>query len=63
MNEALAIASFNLIAKVGLNTAILIMEGMEKAATQQDVIAALKAARDKSYDDYISEAKARLAGG
>ena len=52
MSEALQIAVFNLISNVGINTAITIMENMRSAKTIDEAIAALKAAREKTWEDF-----------
>jgi hypothetical protein len=54
------IALINLIAKVGLDAAIIITEQLAKATTPQEAVAALKAARDKTAEQYLVEAKSSL---
>lgn len=51
----LQIALMNLIAKVGLDTAILIAESLSKAETLDDAIAALKTSAQKTWKDYKTE--------
>lgn len=52
------LALINLIAKVGLDAAIIITEKLASATTPQEAVAALKAARDKTAEQYLAEAKA-----
>lgn len=56
----LQIALTNLIAKVGLDAAIIITDKLSKATTTAEAVAALKEARDKSAEQYMAEAKAAL---
>ena len=53
----LQLALINLIAKVGLDAAIAITENLARAATPEQALAALKAARDKTAEQYLAEAK------
>lgn len=61
MSETLAIALINLVAKVGLDAAIAITEGLKKSATLDDAIAALRAAKTKTAQDYLDEASRAVA--
>jgi hypothetical protein len=55
------LALIQLIAKVGLDAALVILQAINKpAATIDDAIAALEAARAKTSADYLAEAKAAL---
>lgn len=54
------IALINLIAKVGLDAAIIITEKLASATTAQEAVAALKEARDKTAQQYLAEAKSKL---
>jgi hypothetical protein len=56
--NALTIPLIQLIAKVGLDAAIAIVDGLEKSASLADAIAALKAAQAKTAADYLAQAKA-----
>ena len=55
--NALQLALINLIAKVGLDAAIIITEKLAGATTAQEAVAALKQARDKTAEQYLAEAK------
>lgn len=57
MIDPFFIALLNLVAKVGIDAAIAILES--KAATIDDAIAALKRAKEKSLQAYIDEDAAR----
>lgn len=56
MNEQMQAAIIALVAKVGLNVAIAILENISKATTIDEAIAALKASAAKTWDDYKKEA-------
>ena len=51
MSPELQIAVFNLIAKVGLDSAVAIMQGMKNAATIDDAIKALQDAQTVGWSD------------
>lgn len=57
MNNPMQLALIQLIAKVGLDAGIAIIEGLQKSATLTDAIAALRAAQAKTAADYLAEAK------
>lgn len=57
MNQT-QIALMNLIAKVGLDSAIIITEKLATVTTAQEAVAALKQARDKTAEQYLAEARA-----
>ena len=57
MSDALIIALINLIATVGLDAAISIINGLKSAATLDDAIQALKDTQAKTAQDYLDEAK------
>lgn len=46
------LAFINLIIKLGFDTATIVWDNINKAATVDDAIAALKASRGKTWDDY-----------
>lgn len=50
------VALVNLIAKVGLDAAIAIVENINKAATIDDAIAALQETQKKTWEDYKAQA-------
>ncbi len=58
MNDQMQAAIIALVAKVGLNLAINILEGIGKATTIDEAITALKASAAKTWDDYKAEAGA-----
>lgn len=60
MSEALQLAIIRLIAKVGIDAALAIVEGLKSSATLEDAIAALKAAKDKTAQQYLDEARAAV---
>jgi hypothetical protein len=51
MSPELQIAVFNLIAKVGLDSAVAIMQGMKNAATIDDAIKACQDAQKAGWSD------------
>lgn len=51
MSPELQIAVFNLIAKVGIDSAIVIMQSMKNAATIDDAIKACQGAQAGSWSD------------
>ena len=51
MSPELQIAVFNMIAKVGLDSAVAIMQGMKNAATIDDAIKALQDAQKVGWSD------------
>lgn len=51
MTPELQIAVFNLIAKVGLDTAVIIMQNVKNAATIDDAIKALQDAQKYTWAD------------
>ncbi len=57
------IALINLIAKVGLDTAIVIVEEIGSPTSNEEAVAALKRARDKSAEQYLADAKAAAGKG
>lgn len=60
MSESMLIAIFNLIAKVGFDAAIAIMDGLKNVKNIDDAITALHLARSKTWEDYKAEAAANL---
>jgi len=59
MTEALTIAYINLIAKLGLDLAITVIEALSTSSTNDEAIAALRKASTKTAADYLAEAQAR----
>lgn len=57
MNPDLIIAIINLVTKVGFDAAIAVIDGLKNAATLEDAIAALQASKNKTWADYVAEAK------
>lgn len=55
------IAIINLITKIGLDAAIVVMEQLGTATTKEEAVAALKRARDKTAEQYLAEAAAKAA--
>jgi hypothetical protein len=53
-NMASIVAS--LVAKVGIDAAIIILTNLAKVVTIDDAIAALEASRGKTWEDYKKEA-------
>ena len=51
MSPELQIAVFNMIAKVGLDSAVAIMQGMKNATTIDDAIKALQDAQKIGWSD------------
>lgn len=60
MNPSLLIAIINLVSKVGLDAAAYILDGLKNAKTIDEAIAALEASKNKSWADYVAEAKSNL---
>jgi len=61
MSEALIIAIISLVTKVGFGAASVLLQRLGKPhATLQDAIDALNEAANKSAEDYLKEAKARM---
>lgn len=56
MSPDLLVAIINLIARVGIDAAIYIMDGLKSANTIDEAIAALNTSRQKTWDDYKREA-------
>lgn len=56
MNNEMQMLIISLVAKVGIQAAIDILEKIGKAATIDDAIIALKSSAAKSWDDYKKEA-------
>lgn len=56
MNQQIQAAIIALVAKVGLNLAINILEGLGKATTIDEAIGALRKSSEKTWDDYKAEA-------
>jgi len=46
----------SLVAKVGLDAAIIILSNINSVTTIDDAITALKASRSKTWTDYVKEA-------
>lgn len=61
MNTQLLIAIINLVSEVGLSVAVTILQGLGKAATLDDAIAALQASLQKTAADYLKEAQDAVA--
>lgn len=58
MSEAVIIAIINLVAKVGLDTAVYVLNGLKSATTIDEAIAALEASKGKTWEDYKKAAAA-----
>jgi hypothetical protein len=56
MSEALQLALINLIVRVGLEKAIEIFSGINKATTIDEAIAALRETQKKTWADYKAQA-------
>lgn len=56
MTPDLIAALISLVAKVGFQAAISLMENLKSAKTIDDAIVALKTSSAKSWDDYKKEA-------
>lgn len=56
MSEVVIIAIINLIAKVGLDTAVYVLNGLKSATTIDEAIAALEASKGKTWEDYKKDA-------
>jgi hypothetical protein len=59
MNSATQAAWINLIAKVGLDAAIVIIEAINSAPTEAEALASLKKAATKTPEQYVAEELAR----
>jgi hypothetical protein len=63
MSEQTILVLLQFATKFGIDAAIVFLTGINKAATIDDASAALKAAAEKSADDYLAEARGLPAGG
>jgi hypothetical protein len=57
MSPALLIALIEFATKFGIDAAIAIADGFKNAKTIDDAIAALKASREKTWEDFKREAQ------
>lgn len=56
MNQDIRIVAAQLIAKVGIDAAIFILEALTKVTTIEEAIEALKISRSKTWEDYKNQA-------
>jgi hypothetical protein len=56
MSEALIISIINLVAKVGFDAAISVINGLKNSKTIDDALTALEASKSKSWEDFKREA-------
>lgn len=61
LNDYSRNAIIMLVAKIGIDAAIRVMEGIGHATTHEEALAALRSAATKTADDYVAEAKAEAA--
>ncbi len=56
MTEALLIAILNTVARVGIDSTLILLDAMKRPApTIDDAIAALRAAQSKTWEQYQAE--------
>ena len=58
LNDYSKNAIIALVAKIGIEAAIRVMEGIGNSTTHEEAIVALRGAATKTADDYVAEARA-----